>query len=43
LFDSYARYLAHQRIHHPDQPALDRRAFYLRQQTRKWNGISRCC
>ena len=42
-FDPYARYLAHQRVHHPEQPPLDRRAFYLQHQSRKWNGISRCC
>jgi uncharacterized short protein YbdD (DUF466 family) len=42
-FDSYSRYLAHHHEHHGGEPALDRRAFYLRQQNRKWSGISRCC
>jgi uncharacterized short protein YbdD (DUF466 family) len=41
--DPYRRYLAHHFSHHGDTPPLDRRAFYLRQQKRKWSGISRCC
>ncbi len=41
--DAYERYLAHQRQHHPDQLALNRRAFYLAEQQRKWNGVKRCC
>jgi uncharacterized short protein YbdD (DUF466 family) len=42
-FDSYSRYLAHHDAHHPEQPTLDRRAFYLQRQARKWSGINRCC
>ena len=41
--DAYESYLAHHRHAHSDSPALDRRAFYLREQTRKWSGVSRCC
>lgn len=41
--DAYERYLAHCRQHHPQQPLLDRRAFYLAEQERKWNGVRRCC
>jgi uncharacterized short protein YbdD (DUF466 family) len=41
--DAYERYLEHHRSHHPKTPPLDRRAFYLQQQQRKWNGIQRCC
>jgi uncharacterized short protein YbdD (DUF466 family) len=41
--DAYTRYLAHQQTHHPDEPVLNRRDFYLRTQERKWSGVSRCC
>jgi uncharacterized short protein YbdD (DUF466 family) len=41
--DAYERYLAHHQQAHCDVPALDRRAFYLREQQRKWNGVKRCC
>jgi uncharacterized short protein YbdD (DUF466 family) len=41
--DAYERYLIHHCQHHADQTALDRRAFYLAEQQRKWNGIKRCC
>ena len=41
--DNYERYLAHHQQVHASEPALDRRAFYLRDQQRKWNGIKRCC
>lgn len=41
--DAYERYLAHHRQHHADQSVLDRRAFYLAEQQRKWTGIKRCC
>lgn len=43
--DAYERYLAHRRNHpadHADAP-LDRRDFFRREQTRKWNGVRRCC
>jgi uncharacterized short protein YbdD (DUF466 family) len=41
--DAYERYLEHHRQHHPERPALDRRAFYLSEQQRKWTGVQRCC
>jgi uncharacterized short protein YbdD (DUF466 family) len=41
--DTYDRYLAHHQQLHGSVPPLDRRAFYLREQQRKWNGIKRCC
>ncbi|MGE0116150.1 MAG: YbdD/YjiX family protein [Steroidobacteraceae bacterium] len=41
--DAYERYLAHHRRHHADQAVLDRRAFYLAEQRRKWSGVKRCC
>lgn len=41
--DAYERYLAHHRTAHADGAPLDRRAFYLREQQRKWTGVSRCC
>lgn len=41
--DAYERYLAHHRAAHADAPPLDRQAFYLREQQRKWNQTSRCC
>jgi uncharacterized short protein YbdD (DUF466 family) len=41
--DAYERYLAHwQRAHGAGAP-LDRRAFYLAEQRRKWDGVRRCC
>jgi uncharacterized short protein YbdD (DUF466 family) len=41
--DAYEHYLAHHHRAHAGTPALDRREFYLREQTRKWSGVSRCC
>lgn len=41
--DAYERYLAHHRQQHAHEPALDRRAFYVHEQQRKWNGVKRCC
>jgi len=41
--DAYERYLAHHYQSHGNVPALDRRAFYLREQQRKWSDIKRCC
>lgn len=41
--DAYERYVLHHYQCHPDQPVLDRRAFYLAEQQRKWSGIKRCC
>lgn len=41
--DAYERYVAHHRRCHADQPPVDRKAFYLRETERKWNGVKRCC
>jgi len=41
--DAYERYLAHHRQHHLAERPLDRRAFYLAEQQRKWSGVKRCC
>jgi uncharacterized short protein YbdD (DUF466 family) len=41
--DAYERYLAHHRSTHGASPPLDRRAFYLLEQHRKWSDIKRCC
>jgi uncharacterized short protein YbdD (DUF466 family) len=41
--DAYDRYRRHHAQDHSDQPLLDRRAFYLLQQQRKWSGVQRCC
>jgi uncharacterized short protein YbdD (DUF466 family) len=41
--DAYDRYVQHHREHHPSTPAMDRRAFYLKQQQEKWTGVKRCC
>jgi uncharacterized short protein YbdD (DUF466 family) len=41
--DAYERYVAHHAQAHGDTTLLNRRAFYLRQQQRKWSGVQRCC
>jgi len=41
--DAYERYVQHHQHCHGAQTLLDRRAFYLAEQQRKWNGIKRCC
>jgi uncharacterized short protein YbdD (DUF466 family) len=41
--DAYERYRQHHFRCHPDAPLLDRQAFYLAEQQRKWSGVSRCC
>jgi uncharacterized short protein YbdD (DUF466 family) len=41
--DAYEKYCAHHRSHHGNEPVLDRRAFYLKNQQQKWTGINRCC
>jgi len=41
--DAYERYVQHHTENHGDQPLLNRRAFYLDDQQRKWSGIKRCC
>jgi uncharacterized short protein YbdD (DUF466 family) len=41
--DAYERYLAHHVQTHAGKIPLDRRAFYVQQQQRKWTQTSRCC
>jgi uncharacterized short protein YbdD (DUF466 family) len=41
--DAYERYREHHFERHANEPLLDRRAFYLEQQRRKWDGLQRCC
>lgn len=41
--NAYESYVQHQRAAHPELAPLSRREFYLREQQRKWDGISRCC
>ena len=42
--DAYERYVAHERAHHPDRQPMDRRAFYLAEQHRRFSsGPTRCC
>jgi uncharacterized short protein YbdD (DUF466 family) len=41
--DAYERYCAHLRLHHDHATPLSRRAFYVRAQQEKWNGVKRCC
>ena len=41
--DAYEKYLEHHQLCHADSAALTRRAFYLREQQRKWSGVQRCC
>ena len=41
--DAYERYREHHTHSHALEPLLDRRAYYLKAQQEKWNGIKRCC
>jgi uncharacterized short protein YbdD (DUF466 family) len=41
--NAYELYLEHHRAEHPAERPLSRREFYLREQQRKWGGITRCC
>jgi len=41
--DAYEKYCEHHRQYHPGEPVLDRRAFYIKSQQKKWTGINRCC
>ena len=41
--DAYERYCAHHHQAHGDQQPLTRRAYYVKSQHEKWNGIKRCC
>ncbi|MFV3131156.1 YbdD/YjiX family protein [Niveispirillum sp. KHB5.9] len=40
---AYENYAARHRERHPDQPLLDREAFYLSELDRRWSGVNRCC
>ncbi len=39
----YECYRAHHATHHPDEPPLERVAYFRQRQHERWNGISRCC
>jgi uncharacterized short protein YbdD (DUF466 family) len=41
--DAYERYLAHHAAEHAETTPLTAREFYLREQQRKWSGVTRCC
>ena len=49
--DAYERYLAHWQAHHANDGAplaredapLGRAAFFRAEQSRKWDGVRRCC
>jgi uncharacterized short protein YbdD (DUF466 family) len=41
--DAYERYCEHHHYRHANEPLLDRRAFYVKNQQEKWNGVKRCC
>ncbi len=41
--DAYERYIEHHARRHRNETRLDRRAFYVAQQQRKWSGVQRCC
>jgi uncharacterized short protein YbdD (DUF466 family) len=41
--NAYDSYVQHHRAAHPELIPLSRREFYLREQQRKWDGVSRCC
>lgn len=41
--DAYFEYLRHHAAAHAGTPPLSAREFYLREQERKWSGVSRCC
>jgi uncharacterized short protein YbdD (DUF466 family) len=44
--DAYERYLAHWRARHAAGECaapLNRASFYREEQTRKWDGVRRCC
>lgn len=41
--DAYDQYCSHHAACHAGGPLLDRKAFYLERQYRKWSGVNRCC
>ncbi|QJE72618.1 YbdD/YjiX family protein [Aerophototrophica crusticola] len=40
---AYETYLARHAVTHPEEPPLDREAFYLSELDRRWSGVNRCC
>lgn len=42
---AYERYLTHWHVHHAQagEKPLSRKAFFVVETQRKWNGIKRCC
>jgi uncharacterized short protein YbdD (DUF466 family) len=41
--DAHERYLKRHAQIHPDVPPMSRQAFFAAEQSRKWDGIKRCC
>lgn len=41
--DAFERYLRHHAAAHPEEPPLDRKAFFKQHETRKWEQPRRCC
>ena len=41
--DAYERYCMHHRHSHAGEQPLSRRAYYVKNQQEKWNGVKRCC
>ena len=41
--DAYERYLAHQRLHHPERTLQTRAEFFRSYTNTRWSGITRCC
>jgi len=41
--DAYERYLKHRASAHPQDAPLSCKAFFRREQEKKWDGIRRCC
>lgn len=41
--DAYERYLQHCEIFHPNDAPLSRQDYFKQEQSRKWDGIRRCC
>ena len=41
--DAYERYLQHCEVFHPKQVPLSRKDYFKQEQSRKWDGIRRCC
>ncbi len=41
--DAYDQYRSHHAACPSGRPLMDRQAFYLERQQRKWSGVNRCC